>query len=113
MPIGYHIAEGTFTLPVDCSFTIHLRVEEGHTFRRLTDTVNYEEVIEILRDCCAVPARLVEELAERAEKKLKEAFNNKPQVEKIELRLTKGRLLLEGVSGEPRSTVELTITFDR
>lgn len=113
MPIGYHIAEGTFTLPVDCSFTIHLRVEEEHTFRRLADTVNYEEVIEILKDCCTKPARLIEELAQRAEQKLKEKFRSHPQVEKIELRLTKGRLLLEGVSGKPCSSVELTITFDR
>ena len=69
----------------------------------LSDTVNYAEIYEIIKEEMAIPSNLLEHVAGRIAKKIKHTF---PFVEKVKISLAKERPPIKGEVG----TAVITLT---
>ncbi|MBC6401915.1 MAG: dihydroneopterin aldolase [Ekhidna sp.] len=99
---GYYEEERMIGNKYSVDVTLDVDFSEAATDDRLEGTVNYEKVYEIVRDVMSIDANLLEHLAGKMVKVLREVF---PEVSHAKVTISKYNPPIKGLC--KRATVEL------
>lgn len=99
---GYYEEERIIGNKYSVDVTLELDFSEAALNDKLEGTVNYEKVYEIIQSVMAIDANLLEHLAGKIVKSLKETFGN---INTVEVRVSKYNPPIKGLCH--RATVEL------
>lgn len=99
---GYYEEERVIGNKYSVDVTLSVDFSEAATDDKLEGTVNYEKVYEIVQQVMSIDANLLEHLAGKMIKALKEHF---PEVKKVKVKISKYNPPIKGLCN--KATVEL------
>lgn len=99
---GYYEEERVIGNKYSVDVTLEVDFSEAASEDKLEGTVNYEQVYEIVRDVMSIDANLLEHLAGKMIKSLKDAFQS---VQKVQVKISKYNPPIKGLCH--KATVEL------
>lgn len=99
---GYYEEERVIGNKYSVDVTLDVDFSEAASEDKLEGTVNYEQVYEIVRDVMSIDANLLEHLAGKMIKSLKDAFQS---VQKVQVKISKYNPPIKGLCH--KATVEL------
>lgn len=99
---GYYEEERVIGNKYSVDVTLDVDFSEAASEDKLEGTVNYEQVYEIVRDVMSIDANLLEHLAGKMIKSLKDAFKS---VQKVQVKISKYNPPIKGLCH--KATVEL------
>ena len=100
---GYYEEERVIGNKYSVDVTLDVDFSEAASDDKLEGTVNYEKVYEIVQNVMSIDANLLEHLAGKMIKALKDHF---PEVNKVEVRISKYNPPIKGLCH--KATVELS-----
>ena len=99
---GYYEEERTIGNRYAVDITVSADFSEAAQNDRLRSTINYEDLYRIVKEEMAVPSRLLEHIAQRI---IKRTYERYPNVEWVEVGLSKFNTPLGGVCHRSRITL--------